>query len=69
MEEQKPNEQAEELGISEQDALLSIEILKKALEYRPQIQKAILASSWTLYRQMKEQTNYSRLESQFIMSV
>lgn len=32
----------EEQNISEQDVLLSIEILKKALEYRPQIKKAIL---------------------------
>lgn len=40
--EQIPNEQAEEQNISEQDALLAIEILKKALEYRPQIRKAII---------------------------
>lgn len=39
---QKPNEQTEEKDISEKDALLSIEILKKALEFRPQIRKAIL---------------------------
>ena len=40
--EQNSNEQAEEQVISDQDALLSIEILKKALEYRPHIRKAIL---------------------------
>src|ERR1044072_6110690 len=40
--EQNSNEQAEEQVISDQDALLSIEILKKALEYRPHIRRAIL---------------------------
>jgi hypothetical protein len=42
MQEQKSEGQAGEQGISDQDTLLSIEILKKALEYRPEIQKAIL---------------------------
>jgi len=40
--EPNPSKQPEEQSMSEQDALLAIEILKKALEYRPQIQKAIL---------------------------
>lgn len=42
--EQNPNEQAGEQGISEQDALLTIEILRKALEYRPQIQRAVMGA-------------------------
>lgn len=39
---QEQNGQTEEQNISEQDVLLVIEILKKALEHRPQIRKAIL---------------------------
>jgi hypothetical protein len=40
--EQTSTEQTQEQTMSEQDALLAIEILNKTLEYRPQIQKAIL---------------------------
>jgi len=42
MQDQQQHEHAEEQSISEQDGLLSIEILKKALEYRPQIGNAVL---------------------------
>jgi hypothetical protein len=41
MQEQNAETQAGEQGISDKDTLLSIEILQKALENRPQIQKAI----------------------------